>query len=72
MRKFEASRYTEGNREAVVSLIRNELRVRPLHKTIIELFEDGELKHTVDTSEHTIDYAEDTAENWVMRVGYFN
>lgn len=72
MRKFEASRYTEGNREAVINLVRNEPRVRPLHKTIVELFEDGELKHTIDTTGHTIEYAEDAAENWVMRVGSFS
>ena len=72
MRKHEVSRYIEGNREAVVNLVRNEPRVRPLRKTIVELFEDGELKHTIDTTEHTIEYAEDAAENWVMRVGSFD
>lgn len=72
MRKYEASRYIEGNREAVVSLARTQPRVRFFDKTIVELFEDGELKHTIDTSDHTIEYAEDAAENWVMRVGSFD
>jgi hypothetical protein len=72
MRKYESSRYIEGNREAVVSLVRNMPRVRPFHRTIVELFEDGELKHTIDTSSHSIEYAEDAAENWVMRVGSFD
>ena len=68
--KRELSRYMEGNREAVIYLIRQR-GVRPPIRVIVELYEDGELKDTVDNSSHDLGYAEDTAENWVMRVGSF-
>ena len=68
--KREISRYMEGNREAVIYLMRQR-GVRPPIKVIVELYEDSELKDTIDNSSHDLGYSEDTAENWVMRVGSF-
>jgi quinol monooxygenase YgiN len=35
---------------------------------IIEMFEDEKLIHSHTVSDHTLEYAEDCAENWVLGV----
>jgi len=32
--------------------------------TMVECYEDGALIRTIDVSDHSLRYAEDTAENW--------
>lgn len=61
----EISRYMEENRVAVVYH-----QLEP-YQLVVELLEEDDLKHTIDLSSHTVGYAEDAAENWVMRVGSF-
>lgn len=58
------SEYFEDNRVAIV--------FKEQKGYVVHLFEDGDLKKIADVSTHSLQYAEDCAENWVMKVGDFN
>ena len=58
------SEYYDDNRKAIV--------YKEDKGYVVHLFEDSNLKKIVDVSVHSLQYAEDCAENWVMKVGDFN
>lgn len=63
MLQREVCRLAISNREAVVVEGNDGYRV--------QLFEDGKLQREANVTAHTLRYAEDCAENWVYRFGWF-
>lgn len=58
------SEYYDDNRKAIV--------YKEDRGYVVHLFENDELKRIADVCNHSLQYAEDCAENWVMKVGDFN
>jgi hypothetical protein len=54
---------TENNRTADVILTKKGY--------VVVCFEGTEMVKTIDVSEHSMNYAEDTAENWVEKWGAY-
>lgn len=59
----QLSHYSIGDREAIIFKSEKGYCVR--------LFENKQLMHDKDVSLHTLQYAEDCAENWVHKYGNF-